>query len=220
MRLLLGEIKCSVTGWAARITERASERVTEQIKRGEKRRRTAYYAPFRLFSIWRNSAVCWPLYTDSSTETWAMCKAGRAGWRRDGGIHDGWWVREAERKSQWGGGSSGWSHVCVVNNLTINTRGEGFKAVQTYDVYHSLRVCLCGVATSAVSSDSLCLCNLLTSSLLLRDLIWCRSILNHFNVISVNTGCRIGQITCSLISICILTGDFFNLDLISTCFCG
>ena len=79
MRLLLGEIKCSVTGWAARITERASERVTEQIKRGEKRRRTAYYAPFRLFSIWRNSAVCWPLYTDSSTETWAMCKAGRAG---------------------------------------------------------------------------------------------------------------------------------------------
>lgn len=62
-------------------------------------------------------------------------------------------------------------HVCVVNNLTINTRGEGFKAEQTYDVYHLLRVCLCGVATSAVSSDSLCLCDLFTSSLLLRDLI-------------------------------------------------
>lgn len=47
-------------------------------------------------------------------------------------------------------------HECVVNNLTINTRGEGFKAVQTYDVYHLLRMCVCVVSPLQLSHQIHC----------------------------------------------------------------
>lgn len=48
------------------------------------------------FSIWRNSIVCWPLYSVSSKEMWAMCKEERGPHGRKGKHHSSWRVREEQ----------------------------------------------------------------------------------------------------------------------------
>lgn len=111
-RLLLEEINVQSLAKKGRLWEgERVERVTEQMKQ---RKRGGW--PIRLhldFSIWRNSTVCWPLYTVSSTE-----KRGRAEWR-DGSVR----VDESGKhggRLQRGRDPSGWSCVSVLTIMISN----------------------------------------------------------------------------------------------------